>query len=180
VCSGQQESGSACVASRGNYGAVSIRDWLPVGVDEVRLRGAGPAERGHRLRGRNVSRFDRRTGQVSIVGPVGGAWRRWRSSHAGAGPLGPHDAGSLLRVDKVSLFFANNYLWKTMDAARTGRGFSPTSRGRHGRRRRASASTLTTRPRSPSSGRHLHDRPVVPGHAGASGPAPTTAHPRHR
>ena len=34
VCSGQQESGSACVASRGNYGAVSIRDWLPVGVDE--------------------------------------------------------------------------------------------------------------------------------------------------
>ena len=34
VCSGQQESGSACVSSRGNYGAISIRDWLPVGVDE--------------------------------------------------------------------------------------------------------------------------------------------------
>ena len=34
VCSGQQESGSACVSSRGNYGAVSVRDWLPVGVDE--------------------------------------------------------------------------------------------------------------------------------------------------
>ena len=34
VCSGQQESGSACVASRGNYGAISNRDWLPVGVDE--------------------------------------------------------------------------------------------------------------------------------------------------
>lgn len=34
LCSGQQESGSACVASRGNYGVVSVRDWLPVGVDE--------------------------------------------------------------------------------------------------------------------------------------------------
>ena len=34
VCSGQQESGSACVSSRGNYGAISLRDWLPVGVDE--------------------------------------------------------------------------------------------------------------------------------------------------
>jgi len=34
LCSGQQESGSACVASRGNYGAISDRDWLPVNVDE--------------------------------------------------------------------------------------------------------------------------------------------------
>ena len=29
VCSGQQESGSACVASRGNDGQVSFRDWHP-------------------------------------------------------------------------------------------------------------------------------------------------------
>ena len=26
--------GSACVSSRERYGAVSVRDWLPVGVDE--------------------------------------------------------------------------------------------------------------------------------------------------
>ena len=38
VCSGQQESGSACVSSRGSYGAISIRDWTPVGVDEYGLR----------------------------------------------------------------------------------------------------------------------------------------------
>jgi photosystem II stability/assembly factor-like uncharacterized protein len=28
VCSGQQESGSVCISSRGNYGAISDRDWL--------------------------------------------------------------------------------------------------------------------------------------------------------
>ena len=50
VCSGQQESGSACVASRGDYGAISIREWLPVGVDEYRLRGSRSAESPDRLR----------------------------------------------------------------------------------------------------------------------------------
>ena len=32
VCSGQQESGSACVASRGNDGEITFREWHPVGV----------------------------------------------------------------------------------------------------------------------------------------------------
>ena len=34
VCGGQQESGSACVASRGNDGEITFRDWHPVGVEE--------------------------------------------------------------------------------------------------------------------------------------------------
>src|SRR5262249_42305221 len=34
VCSGQQESGSACVASRGNDGEITFREWHPVGVEE--------------------------------------------------------------------------------------------------------------------------------------------------
>ncbi len=34
VCGGQQESGSACVSSRGNDGAITFRDWTPVGVEE--------------------------------------------------------------------------------------------------------------------------------------------------
>ncbi len=34
VCGGQQESGSACVSSRGNWGAVTERDWHTVGAEE--------------------------------------------------------------------------------------------------------------------------------------------------
>ncbi|HYS42226.1 MAG TPA: hypothetical protein VEO01_41930, partial [Pseudonocardiaceae bacterium] len=34
VCAGQQESGSVCIASRGNDGEITDRDWHPVGVIE--------------------------------------------------------------------------------------------------------------------------------------------------
>src|SRR5438132_260795 len=34
VCGGQQESGSACVSSRGDDGEVTFREWHPVGVEE--------------------------------------------------------------------------------------------------------------------------------------------------
>src|SRR6185437_9029178 len=34
VCGAQQESGSVCIASRGNDGEITFRDWHPVGVIE--------------------------------------------------------------------------------------------------------------------------------------------------
>ena len=40
VCGGQQDSGSVCIASRGNDGEITFRDWHPVGVEEYRVRGA--------------------------------------------------------------------------------------------------------------------------------------------
>ncbi len=115
VCSGQQESGSACVASRGNYGAISLRDWLPVGVDEYGYVAPDPLNPDIVYGGRTVTRFDRRTGQVSAVGPVGG-----RGGGAASPTPGPVRSVRTMpvvfsEVDKVSLFFANNYLWKTMD-----------------------------------------------------------------
>ena len=123
VCSGQQESGSACVSSRGNYGAISVRDWLPVGVDEYGYVAPDPLNPDIVFGGRTVSRFDRRTGQVSAVGPV-----------AGRGG-GPGAAGNFRQVrtmpvvfsevDKRSLFFANNHLWKTVDGGHTWKQISP-------------------------------------------------------
>ncbi len=56
VCSGQQESGSACVASRGDYGAISIREWLPVGVDEYGYAAPDPLNPQIVFGGRNVTR----------------------------------------------------------------------------------------------------------------------------
>ena len=123
VCSGQQESGSACVASRGNYGAISDRDWLPVGVDEYGYVAPDPLDPDIVFGGRSVSRFDRRTGQTSSVGPVGGR---------GGGP-GPPGTFRQVRtmpvvfseVDKRSLFFANNHVWKTVDGGSHWKQISP-------------------------------------------------------
>lgn len=124
VCSGQQESGSACVASRGNYGAISIRDWLPVGVDEYGYVAPDPLNPDIVYGGRSVSKFDRRTGQVSNVGPGGG---RGGGGAATPGPVRTVRTMPVVfsEVDKVSLFFANNYLWKTMDGGTNWTRISP-------------------------------------------------------
>src|SRR5688572_8499588 len=105
VCSGQQESGSACVSSRGNYGAISLRDWTPVGVDEYGYVAPDPLDPDIVYGGRNVTRFDRRTGQVSAVGPVAGR---------GGGPGAQGNFRQVRtmpvvfsEVDKRALFFAN-------------------------------------------------------------------------
>ena len=43
LCGGQQESGSACIFSRGNDGEITFRDWHPVAARRVRLCRARPA-----------------------------------------------------------------------------------------------------------------------------------------
>jgi hypothetical protein len=42
VCGGQQESGSACVSSRGDDGQITIREWHPVAVEEYGYVAADP------------------------------------------------------------------------------------------------------------------------------------------
>jgi photosystem II stability/assembly factor-like uncharacterized protein len=123
VCSGQQENGSVCVSSRGNYGAISDRDWLPVGVDEYGFVAPDPLNPDIVYGGRNVTRFDRRTGQVSVVGPVGGR------GGVGAAPGTFRQVRTMpvifSEVDKRALFFANNHLWKTVDGGMHWKQMSP-------------------------------------------------------
>jgi photosystem II stability/assembly factor-like uncharacterized protein len=119
LCSGQQESGSVCISSRGNYGAISDRDWLPVGVDEYGYVAPDPLDPDIVYGGRSVTRFDRRTGQTSTVGPMSGrapqgTFRTVRTMPVLFSP-----------VDKRTLFFANNHLWKTMDGGATWKQVSP-------------------------------------------------------
>ena len=68
VCGGQQESGSACVASRGDDGQITFRDWRPVGVEEYGYVAPDPLDPDI-VYGGKVTRYDRRTGQVQNVGP---------------------------------------------------------------------------------------------------------------
>ena len=109
VCAGQQESGSVCVASRGNDGVITFREWHPVGVIEYGYVAPDPrdpdivygAGRGQ------VSKFHRSTGQVEIVSPrppSGETYRADRTQPIVFSPLDP-------RV----LFYAANVVFKTTD-----------------------------------------------------------------
>ena len=106
VCGGQQESGSACVASRGDDGQITFREWHPVGVEEYGYVAPDPLDPDI-IYGGKVSRYDRRTGETQQVGPKplrGSDFRIVRTQPVLFSP-----------VDPRTLYFASNTLWKTRD-----------------------------------------------------------------
>jgi len=72
IYSGQQDSGTIGTASRSDYGAITFRDWHPVGGDERDYMLPDPDDPnlviGSGMGGR-VSRYDGSTGQVANVTP---------------------------------------------------------------------------------------------------------------
>jgi len=119
VCAGQQESGSACVASRGNDGQITFREWHPVAVEEYGY--AVPDPRNPDIvYGGKITRYDRRTAQNQNISPVPGG-------RGGPAPPPGTPAYRTVRtlpvnfspVDQRTLFFGNNYLWKTTDGGIT-------------------------------------------------------------
>ncbi len=114
VCGGQQESGSACVQSRGDDGQITFREWHPVGVEEYGYVAPDPNDPDI-VYGGKVTRYDRRTDQVQDVSP----------------PRGPDDrtvrTAPLLfsPTDSHTLYFASNRLWKTTSGGRTWDQVSP-------------------------------------------------------
>ncbi|MGE3342412.1 MAG: glycoside hydrolase [Vicinamibacterales bacterium] len=114
VCGGQQESGSACVQSRGDHGQITVREWTPVGVEEYGYVAPDPLDPDI-VYGGKVTRFDRRTGQVQNVSPprVPG-YRTVRTQPILFSPLDPR-----------TLYFASNTLWKTTTGGRTWEQISP-------------------------------------------------------
>ncbi len=65
---GQQESGSAGVSSRGDDGAITARDWHPVGAEEYGYAVPDPLHP-EWIFGGKITRYDRRTGDVKNVSP---------------------------------------------------------------------------------------------------------------
>ena len=117
--SGQQESGSVGVASRGNDGQITMREWHPVGVDEYGYAAPDPLDPDIIYGGRSVTRYDRRTGQVQNVGPGGvrgggGGARTVRTQPCLFSPVDPH-----------ILYSASNTLWKTADGGQSWTQISP-------------------------------------------------------
>ena len=113
VCAGQQESGSVCIRTRGNDGAITARDWHPVGVIEYGyvapdpldpdvVFGAGRTE---------VSKFHWSTGQVQNVTPIPLRRREYRADRTEPLMFSP--------VDPHTLYYATNFLFKTTDGGKS-------------------------------------------------------------
>ncbi len=118
VYGGQQESGSAEVLSRGNDGAITFRDWHPVGVEEYGYVAPDPLHPGIVFGGK-VTRFDERTGQTREVGPVV-SWRgdpRYRFKRTAPLAFSP--------VDKRTLYLGSNVLFASADYGAHWRVVSP-------------------------------------------------------
>jgi photosystem II stability/assembly factor-like uncharacterized protein len=93
VYGGQQESGSVGTASRGDYGAITFRDWHPVGVEEYGYVAPDPLNP-NIIYGGKVTRYDQTTGEVQQVGPSlgrrGGKYRFVRTMPLLFSPVNPH------------------------------------------------------------------------------------------
>jgi len=116
VCGGQQESGSACVQTRGDDGRVTAREWHPASVEEYGYAVPDPLDP-ELVYGGRITRWDRRTGQVQQVGPKplrGENYRVIRTQPVVFSPADPH-----------VLFFAANTVWRTSDGAQTWTEISP-------------------------------------------------------
>ena len=104
--SGQQESGSVGIQSRGDQGEITFRDWQPVAAEEYGYVVADPLDP-EIIIGGKLTRFDRRTGQAQNILPVPVQtedFRTLRTEPVVYSPLDPH-----------LLFFAGNTLWQTRD-----------------------------------------------------------------
>jgi photosystem II stability/assembly factor-like uncharacterized protein len=116
VCGGQQESGSACVASRGDHGRITFRDWRPVGVEEYGYVAPDPNNPDIYYGGK-VTRYDWRTGQTQNVAPLPvrrGDYRVIRTMPLLFSP-----------IDTRTLYFGSNVLWKTGDGGQSWTQISP-------------------------------------------------------
>jgi photosystem II stability/assembly factor-like uncharacterized protein len=116
LCGGQQESGSACVSSRGDDGQITMREWHPVAAEEYGYVTADPLDPDI-VYGGKLTRYDRRTGQAQNIMPKAFRsqdFRVLRTEPVIFSPINPH-----------LLYFAGNTLWKTLDGGQSWQQISP-------------------------------------------------------
>lgn len=116
ICGGQQESGSACVSSRGAWGQITQRDWYTAGAQEYGYVVPDPLHQGIFFGGK-VERFSERTGQVQEVSPIALPSKRYRTVRTE--PL------AFDHFDRSRLYFGSNVVFATDDGGARWRAISP-------------------------------------------------------
>jgi photosystem II stability/assembly factor-like uncharacterized protein len=118
VCAGQQESGSVCISTRGNDGAVTYREWHPVGVIEYGYVAPDPLDPDIIYgAGRTaVSKFHFSTGQVQDITPIPLSSSKFRANRTEPLMFSP--------VDPHTLYYATNVLFKTTDGGNSWQAIS--------------------------------------------------------
>ena len=115
VCGGQQESGSACVASRGNWGAITERDWHTAGAEEYGYVVPDPLHPGI-FYGGKVQKFTERTGQQQEVSPIALPSKQYRTVRTE--PL------AFDHFDHRRLYFGSNVVFATQNGGQSWRAIS--------------------------------------------------------
>lgn len=116
VYGAQQESGSISIASRGNDGEITFREWHPVGVEEYGYIAPDPLDP-NIIYGGKLTRYDKRTGQIQNVAPEAvrsGKYRFLRTAPVLFSPVDPH-----------TLYLAGNVLFSTRDGGHSWKVISP-------------------------------------------------------
>jgi len=114
----QQESGSVCIASRGNDGAITYREWHPVGaieygyvtpdpLDPDIIYGGGRSE---------VSKFHWFTGQVQNITPIRCAPRNTEPTAPTLAVLAPRPARSIFRQQRALQTTNGGNSWQTISS----------------------------------------------------------------
>ena len=122
VCAGQQDSGSACVDSRSPDGEITFHDWHPVNIQEYGVAAPDPRDPDVVFGSMrtNVSRYDRRTGQTTLVGPD-----RAAANAAGFGRNVRTMPIDFSRANPDVLYYTSNVVWKSTDHAHSWTRISP-------------------------------------------------------
>ncbi len=106
VYSGQQESGSVGIASRGNDGQITYREWHPVAAEEYGYVVADPLNP-NIVYGGKISRYDKRNGQAQNISPEAIRSGKYRFIRTAPVLFNP--------IDKKTLYYAGSVLFKTLD-----------------------------------------------------------------
>jgi photosystem II stability/assembly factor-like uncharacterized protein len=116
VYGAQQESGSAGIMSRSDYGEITFREWHSVGVFEYGYVAVDPLD-DNILYGARLTRTNQALGEVADITPEPvrrGEYRYDRTLPVVFSPLNHHQ-----------LFFSANVLFKTLDAGKSWQVISP-------------------------------------------------------
>ena len=121
VCSGQQDSGSACVKSRSDDGMITFHDWHPVNIQEYGIAAPDPRDPDmvYGSSRSDVTLYNRNTGQTTNVGPDMGPRGGEFNRNVRTMPI------QWSPVDPDVLFYTSNVVWRTRDRGHSWTRISP-------------------------------------------------------